>query len=115
MDSPTPIASLTPNQITPCVRCKGPLVSPDKGVIHFYRVTIETYVPDRLALMERAGLQMIWGNAPGSAKLAEVFSTQPHVAHAFATRTVNLCFECASLREPILIYSLESEEEEVRP
>ncbi len=71
---------LKTDDITMCVACNGPLVNPEDGAIVFYRVRIAAAVPNMKALQDRAGLQMLWHNAPGSAALAEVFAPTQAVA-----------------------------------
>lgn len=81
-------------EIHPCDGCAGELVGTiNTGkTLTFYRVTVQTYIPDDRALRERAGLQVM-GFPFG---LADVFSSRAEVANEVpeTQKELLLCFKC---------------------
>ena len=87
-------------EIRDCDGCGGPLVGTigTGKTLTFYRVTVQTYIPDDRALPDRTGLQVM-GFPAG---LADMFSSRADVAVEVpeTRKELLLCFKCLS-EEPI--------------
>lgn len=92
-------------ELRPCGICGNGLMH--TGVPLFYRVTIEVMGIDLQAVRERRGLEMLFGDKPGSAALAEVFAPTGEVANrVHDPDSMLICQQCAANYEHACILRL---------
>ncbi len=92
-----PPLELKAREITTCRSCGGPLVARESRAITFYRLRVDTFIPDAKNLQQRQAMEFHFGSGGGNphqvAAIADVFSPDV-VAQGLRGDDILICLEC---------------------